>query len=186
MARSALWLSVAWAGALAAGGDLPRPVTTASPVRIWVDQIGYRTQGRKMAVIASDAPIPEGLPIELRSEAGDLAVWKLKDHPSALQPYNGGRRDPDSGDQVAQLDFSDFSAPGRYYFSLTGPDPVRSYKFNIAERPYRDAGLALWKAFYYNRADGEKLEKHGGRWNHGKAFLGPNQATEAKVYRWIP
>jgi hypothetical protein len=139
-----------------------------------------------MAVVAADSALPQDLPIELRDERGEKAVWKLKDHPQALQSFNGGGKDPDSGDFVAQLDFSDFAVPGRYCFVLGTPDPVRSYKFNISDRPYREAGLALWKAFYYNRADGEKLEKHGGLWNHGKAFLGPNQATEAKVYKWIP
>jgi hypothetical protein len=159
-------------------------VTTSSPIRIWVDQIGYRTTGRKMAVVATDGSPLDHLPIELRSEAGDKVVWKLEDHPAALQVFNGGRKDPDSGDVVAQLDFTEVVTPGRYYFALADSNPSRSYKFNIADRPYREAGLALWKAFYYNRADGEKLEKHAGIWNHGKAFLGPNQATEAKVYKW--
>jgi hypothetical protein len=177
-------LALVWIGA-AAPADLPSAVTTSSPVRIWVDQIGYRTAGKKMAVVASDTALAQDLPIELRDERGEKSVWKLKDHPQALQLFKGGQKDPDSGDFVAQLDFSDFTLPGRYCFVLGSQDPVRSYKFNISERPYREAGLALWKAFYYNRADGEKLEKHGGLWNHGKAFLGPNQATEAKVYKWI-
>lgn len=166
--------------------DLPPAVTAASPIRIWVDQIGYRTTGRKMAVVATEGSPLENLPIELRAETGDRVVWKLQDHPKALGVFNGGRRDPDSGDVVAQLDFTEFVTPGRYYFVLGDSNATRSYKFNIGDRPYREAGLALWKAFYYNRADGEKLEKHGGIWNHGKAFLGPNQATEAKVYKWIP
>jgi endoglucanase len=172
--------------AVAASGDLPSAVTVSSPIRIWVDQIGYRTNGKKMAVIASDRALPESLPIELRDEKGAKAVWRLEDHPKSYQPFGGGQKDPDSGDFVAQVDFTDFTLPGRYCFVLGSPDPVRSYRFNIADRPYREAGLAAWKAFYYNRADGEKLEKHGGLWSHGKAFLGPGQATEAKVYKWIP
>jgi endoglucanase len=185
MIKRSLWLFAVLMGA-GPRPDLPPVVTTASPLRIWVDQIGYRTAGRKMAVLASDSALPEEFQIELREDKGDKVVWKLIDHPKGLQPFNGGRKDGDSGDFVAQLDFSEFISPGRYYFAITSPAPVRSYRFNIAERPYRDAGLAAWKAFYYNRADGEKLEKHAGPWNHGKAFLGPNQATEAKVYRWIP
>lgn len=184
MVKWASILVLACCGA-ATPGDLPPPVAPGSPVRIWVDQIGYRASGRKMAVVASDAALPADLPIELRDERGGKTVWTLKDHPQALLVFNGGNKDPDSGDFVAQIDFSDFASPGRYCFVLGTSDPVRSYKFNIADRPYREAGLAAWKAFYYNRADGEKLEKHGGLWNHGKAFLGPNQATEAKVYKWI-
>ena len=164
-------------------GGLPA-VTTSSAIRIWVDQIGYRAQGRKMAVVASDAALPAALEIELRDAKTGAAVWKLKDNPQALAPFNGGNKDRDSGDFVAQLDFSSFATPGRYYFALLAPEKLRSYKFSIAENPYREAGLAAWKGFYYNRADGEKPEKYAGIWNHGKAFLGPNQATEAKVYRW--
>ena len=28
------------------------------------------------------------------------------------------------------------------------------------------------------------LQKYGGLWYHGKAFMGPGQATEARVYKW--
>jgi nitroreductase len=170
---------------LSARAAAPLPVVTASaPVRIWVDQIGYRVQGAKMAVVAADAPIPDRLQIELRDEKTNHAVWKLADNPAALRKFNGGNKDGESGDYISYLDFSDFRTPGRYYFAMTAPNKLRSYHFNIAENPYHAAGLAAWKAYYYNRADGEKLAKYAGLWTHGKAFLGPGQATEAKVYQW--
>jgi hypothetical protein len=172
--------------ALAQGAEVPPAVTPTSPIRVWVDQIGYRTAGRKMAVVASGEAIPDGLSIELREDKTGKAVWKSADHPDALKKFNGSQKDRDSDDFVAQLDFSDVKTPGRYYFAWAAPEPARSYRFSINDRPYRDAGLAAWKALYYNRADGEKLEKHGGLWTHGKAFLGPGQASEAKVYKWIP
>ena len=45
-----------------------RSSRASSPIRIWVDQIGYRTEGNKMAVIASDHASPDDLRIELRDE----------------------------------------------------------------------------------------------------------------------
>lgn len=168
----------------AAFGEIPPVVTWTSPIRIWVDQIGYRTDGNKMAVIASDDAIPDDLRIELRDEKSNRAVWKLSDHPEALTKFDHGNKDHESGDFVDHLDFSNFTAPGRYYLALTAPYQLRSYKFNIAKNPYFQSGLASWKAYYYNRADGEIPAKFGGLWNHGRAFLGPNQATEAKVYKW--
>ena len=164
--------------------EIPPAGTPSSPIRIWVDQVGYRPQGTKMAVVASGSSLPDDLQIELRDEKSDRAVWKLADHPKALSQFNNGKKDNESGDHIDHLEFTDFATPGRYYFVLTAPENIRSYKFNIAPNPYYLPGLAAWKAFYYNRADGEKLEKHGGLWNHGKAFMGPGQATEAQVYAW--
>ena len=105
----------------AAFGDIPPVVTRSSPIRIWVDQIGYRTDGNKMAVIASDQAIPDDLRIELRDEKSNRAVWKLSDHPAALTKFDHGNKDRESGDFVDQLDFSEFTAPGRYYLALTAP-----------------------------------------------------------------
>ena len=171
--------------ALSTHAAAPLPVVTASaPLRIWVDQIGYRTQGAKMAVVAANTPIPDGLQIELRNEKTNRAVWKLADNPHALVKFNGGNKDGESGDFIAHLDFSAVRAAGRYYFAMTAPNKLRSYYFQIAENPYHAAGLAAWKAYYYNRADGEKPPKYAGLWTHGKAFLGPNQAAQAHVYQW--
>src|SRR5579862_764768 len=171
---------------LGQAGDPPPPVTAASPLRLWVDQIGYRTAGRKMAVVASSGPIPDVLSIELRDDKTGKAVWTSVEHPDALKKVNGGQKDRDSDDFVSQLDFTEFKTPGRYYFAWAAPEAARSYRFAVADQPYREPGLSAWKAFYYNRADGEKLQKHGGLWHHGKAFLGAGQAGEAKVYKWIP
>jgi hypothetical protein len=168
----------------AAWGEEPAVVTRTSAIRIWVDQIGYRTHSPKMAVVASDSAIPDDLQIELRDEKTGSVVWKLADNPKALVKFGGGKKDGESGDYISHLDFSSFVTPGRYYFAMTAPNSMRSYKFNIATNPYREAGLAAWKGFYYNRADGEIPEKYGGQWTHGKAFLGPGQATEAKEYKW--
>ena len=66
----------------AAPGESFPVVTPSSTIRIWVDQIGYRTQGNKMAVIASDTALPDNPQIELRDEKTGRAVWKLSAHPT--------------------------------------------------------------------------------------------------------
>jgi len=166
-------------------GELPPAVTTKSPIRLWVDQIGYRTSGRKLAIVASDQALPQVLAIELRDAKTQAAVWNLKSKPEALKPFNNGAKDNDSKDFVAQLELSDFKMPGRYYLTIDNGGTIeRSYLFNIADNVYREAGLASWKAFYYQRADCGKPEKYAGVWNHAEDHTGPNQATEARIYKW--
>jgi hypothetical protein len=170
----------------APAGETDLPILTAkSPVHIWVDQIGFRTNARKIIVIASDKAIPAELEVELRDAKTQQAVWKSKDDSKALKPFNNGQKDGASGDFITQLDLSSFKTPGRYYLALLSPGtPGRSCMFNIGDNVYEAAGLAAWKAFYYQRADGEKPEKYAGVWNHGEAFHGPNQAKEARLYKW--
>ena len=178
-------LGVGAAGVAARAAEMPPAVTAESAVRVWVDQIGYRPQGRKVAIVASDPALPEDLALEVCEAGTGKAVWRLSDHPDALARWQGGKKDGESGEYTAQLDFSDLKAPGRYYVALASAKPVeRSYAFNIAADVYRAAGLAAWKGFYYNRADQAIPEKYGGPWTHGMCHRGPNQATEARVYKW--
>jgi len=167
------------------GGEQPAAVTAKSPVRLWVDQIGYRTSGRKLAVVAGDQALPASPAIELCDAKDGKVVWSLKDKPAALKPYNKGAKDNESGDFIAHLDLSDVKTPGRYYLTVeSGGKLERSCQFNIADGVYRDAALASWKGFYYQRADCEKPEKYAGVWNHGENHVGPNQAKEARIYKW--
>ena len=184
MKRLAVVLILAGWACSSAAAAAPPVVTRTSPIRIWVDQIGYRTAGPKLAVVASDTALPDGLQIELCDAQTDAVAWKLTDHPTALTKFANGNKDKESGEFLDHLDFSSFSIPGRYYLALTAPNNLRSYQFNLADNPYYAAGVAAWKAYYYNRADGEKPEKYAGLWSHGKAFMGPGQATEAQVYAW--
>lgn len=166
-------------------GSGPAVVKKTSPVRVWADQIGYRTKGPKMLVVAGTAELPKDLLFELCDAKTNAVVWNSKDNASAVIPFKNGQKDGESGDFVAHLDLSSFQKPGRYYVTYdAGGQKTRSFMFNIADDVYRDAGLAAWKSFYYQRADCDKPEKYAGVWNHGPAFLGPNQAKEAKIYKW--
>jgi hypothetical protein len=183
----AAWAVVGTCAALAAAADgLPPAVTPTSPLRVWVDQLGYRPAATKLAIIASDRPVPADLALEIRDAASGRTVWNLKDHAGALKPFKGGQKDGESGDFTAHLDFTDLDAPGRYYVAVQGAAGAeRSYRFTIAADVYRAPGFAAWKAFYYNRADTEKPERFAGPWNHKADHRGPNQAAQARVYRWV-
>ena len=161
---------------------MPPAVTDGSAVRVWVDQIGYRPDGRKIAIVASDQPLPADLALEVRDAATGKVAWRLADHAGALARWQGGQKDGESGEYTAQLDFSDLAAPGRYYVAIGAAE--RSYPFNVGADVYRAAALAAWKGFYYNRADQAIPEKYGGPWTHGLCHRGPNQATQARVYQW--
>ena len=39
--------------------------TDKSPVRVWVDQIGYRPDARKLLIVAADQPIPKDLDLQV-------------------------------------------------------------------------------------------------------------------------
>ncbi|HLX64983.1 MAG TPA: glycoside hydrolase family 9 protein [Planctomycetota bacterium] len=164
---------------------LPPAVTTKSVLRIWVDQFGYRTKGRKLVIVASDAAMPASLNIEMCDAATQTVVWESKQNPDWIKPYKNGAKDIESGDFVAHLDLSAFTKPGRYYLTVDiNGTKERSYLFNIGDEVYKQSGLAAWKAFYYNRADCEKPEKYAGLWSHGDNHKGPGQATEARIYKW--
>ncbi len=169
---------------LAFAAEMPPAVTAKSPVRIWVDQIGYRTASRKIVIVASDQPLPADLAIEVCDAKTLRPVWVLKDHAAALKPYKNGQKDGESGEYLAHLDLSDLKMPGRYFVAVVRQDRERSYAFSIGPDVYRAPGFASWKAFYYNRADHEIPEKYGGLWTHKMDHRGPNQATEARVYKW--
>lgn len=173
------------AAARCGAAEAPAPVTAASAVRVWVDQLGYRPAARKIVIVAGDQPLPADLALDVCDAATGKSVWSLKDHAGALTPYRGGQKDAESGDHVAHLDLTDLRAPGRYYVAVSSARPVqRSYFFRIADDVYRAAGHAAWKAFYYNRADVGKPAKYGGLWTHEPDHRGPNQATAARVYAW--
>ncbi|MBI3948188.1 MAG: glycoside hydrolase family 9 protein [Armatimonadetes bacterium] len=177
--------AVAFQAQRGSGAEVIRPVTPQSPIRVWVDQIGYRTRARKIAIVASDQPLPHPLALEAQNVDTREVVWRTADHANAVRPFGKGGRDAESGEYVAHLDFTDLQTPGRYAVVVrAGGKAERSYRFRIAGDVYRDSSLAAWKAFYFQRADTAKPEKHAGPWSHGIPHRGPDQATQARVYRW--
>ena len=167
---------------------LPAAVTPKSPLRVWVDQIGYRATGRKLLIVAASQAVPEKPNLELVDYKSGQTVWKLADHADAYKIFKDNKKDGESGDFVAQLDLTAFQTPGRYYVKITtggaGETVERSYLFNIADNVFLDVGRASWKSFYFQRATGEKPEKFAGPWNDGPQYMGKDQSPEAHEYIW--
>jgi len=170
------------------GAEMPSPITTNSRVRVWVDQLGYRPTAKKFLIVASDKPLPttnDRIGFDVVDARTGKTVWTSLDHPDALKPFRNGQKDKESVEYLAHLDLTKFQRTGRYYVAIRGGgDKQRSYQFNIDKDVYQPAAKAAWRMFYFNRADTQKLEKHAGPWHHKLAHNGPNQATQARVYKW--
>lgn len=178
---------IGWETSPLCGQDKPAPtgVQLTGAVKVFVDQIGYRTNGRKVAILGSPDALPEKITAKLIDVKTGKEVWKSEGKENAIRIFKNNQKDGESGDYVAHLDFSDFKTPGRYQAVVNaGGEESKSYEFNIADNVYRDAGLAAWRSLYYQRADTELPEKYAGPWAHKADHRGPNQATEARVYKW--
>ncbi|GMV80346.1 MAG: hypothetical protein AMXMBFR7_15300 [Planctomycetota bacterium] len=183
--RKALIVPMVLAWNLLFAAEPPPLVTQKTPVRVWVDQIGFRPSARKLLVVASDAALPAGQAFELCEAESGKTVLAADELAKRLKVSNGGQKDGASGDFVTHLDLSDFETPGRYYVKYqAGGGAVRSCAFNIAPDVYKETGLAAWKSIYWQRADCEKPAPYAEDWTHGPAFLGPKQAKEAQRYVW--
>lgn len=176
--------------AINAKGDMPTGsewtiVSTGFGPKIIVNQVGYRTSGRKVAILASPTPAPDNIRVSILDSKTGNVVWKLDDNPNALKKFGEDGKDNESGDYVSHLDFSTLSKPGSYYIltDIDG-DQGKSFEIVIADNVYRDAGLATWRALYFQRSDTELPEKYAGPYAHKLDHCGPGQATEARVYRW--
>lgn len=125
-----------------------KPPTQNCPFDIYVNQAGYKLRGEKRAV----APF-EVENFSLADKKGNIC-------------YNGRGRhlffDSLSGDDVWELDFSDFSAPGTYRV-ISGN--YRSAEFTLSDSVYKYPLDAVCKAFYYLRCD-ELTEKYAGEYHH--------------------
>lgn len=163
--------------------SLPPALTGKSEIRVWVDQMGYRPATRKLAIIASDKALPEDLHAILYDAKTLAPVWDSESHGKSVTLFHDNKKDAESAEFVAHIDFTDFRTPGRYFFVLNGA-PERSYQFNIASDVYSASATAAWRMFYYQRCDTELPEKFAGPWGHGLDHHGPNQATAAREYKW--
>lgn len=118
----------------------PTPTSTPKPVaRISVNQTGYFPNAPKHAVIVSDSRTP--------------LDWQLTD--SQGNPLLAGKTivfggDEASGENVHQIDFSAFTAPGNGYILQVGE--VQSYPFDISLSTYATLKKDALSYFYLNRS----------------------------------
>jgi hypothetical protein len=151
---------------------------------IVVDQFGYLTKSRKVAVIRAPqigydsfvkfAPGKSYALIELPS--GKI----VKTAPPTT--WNRGNTDSASGDKAWWFDFSDIEASGRYAV-VDLESGIRSADFSIGEHVYKDVMKHALRAFFYQRAGFEKKpEFAGAAWADKADHLGPGQDSETRPW----
>jgi hypothetical protein len=134
------------------------PVGTVS-VELHVDNAGWRTGDRKVAVLVDRAAAT----VEVRRIADGATTGEYTS--SALAT------DEDSGDAYATVDFSDQTEPGDYYLYLPAED-LRSYTFAIRDTAFAAVGAAAMKSFYFQRCNHDKAEAYAHAWSDATCHTG--------------
>ncbi len=128
------WLLLAVLGVLIA----PAPVSEPPSVAIKVDQVGYLTDGSKVAFVASSSP------------ASAFAVRRAADGKVVFSGVPAAPvDDADSGDRVQALDFSAVRTPGSYYLEVPGVGG--SWPFAIGGDTYARTYYLAMRSYYGQR-----------------------------------
>jgi hypothetical protein len=130
-----------------------------------VDQFGYRTADRKIAVVRSSqvgvgspSTFVAGPTYALVDEGSGQRVLE-----AAPVPNGGGATDPSSGDRTWQFDFSSITAAGQYHV-LDETTGVRSASFRIADDVYSSVLQQAVRMFYYQRDTAKPATYAGAGW----------------------
>ncbi len=130
---------------------------------IHINQIGYKNNDKKIAVIKGSFKA---------FEVVDAATGKAV----LTKDLSGKVTDESSGDTVCYADFSEVTASGNYYISVT--DLGKSFNFNIGDNKlFTEVNDSMLKALYYQRC-GIKLDaKFAGQYTHNACHT-----AKAKLY----
>lgn len=151
---------------------------------IKVDQFGYRTGDRKVAVISNPIigynnsnPFTPGSIYQIRNWINDEVVYS-----GNIVTWNGGATDAQSGDKVWWFDFSSVNVPGTYYaYDVTRN--VRSYQFEITDHVYLNILKQAARVFYYQRCGTPKsLPYAQSGWTDDACHDGSLQDTDCRLY----
>lgn len=169
----------------------PRHFIYAAPPTIskfiHIDQFGYKTQSKKIAVISdpivgfnsSDAFTPSvgTNQYQLRKWNDDAVVFT-----GTISAWNNGATDATSGDRAWWFDFSAVTTAGEYYVFDVGNN-VGSYKFKIDDNVYNDILKAAMRMYYYNRCNATKQMPYteSTKWVDGASFIGNRQDKNARA-----
>ena len=124
---------------------------------ISVNQVGYLTNLAKTATLGDDKSdvYPFSQPIELSGSYDFELVAANSDEVVFTGKTGEAFENPDSGETVCKIDFSEFKTPGRYYLRIKGRD-WRSFEFEIGDNIYQDKTHDLLtnslNFFYQNRS----------------------------------
>lgn len=124
---------------------------------IKVDQFGYRTTDKKVAVISNPVigynntnPFTPGSSYQVRRWSDDAVVYS-----GTITSWNAGATHSQSGDKVWWFDFTNVNVVGSYYvFDVT--NNVRSYQFDINDNVYYNTMKQAIRVFYYQRCGSSK------------------------------
>ena len=125
---------------------------------ISVNQIGYYSNLAKIATLGDN----QGDPLYGMTKitlSKDSYEFELVDAKTGTVAYTGttGKKffDPDSGDNVCKIDFSEYTTAGEYYLRIKGEE-WRSFKFYIGDNIYSDSTHDMLtnalNYFYQNRS----------------------------------
>lgn len=150
---------------------------------IKVDQFGYPTLSRKIAVIShpvqgynSNAPFTPGSLYRVKRTTDNGTVFA-----SPLLPWNGGATHSQSGDKVWWFDFSAVTAPGTYYI-YDSLNQVRSYTFDISDCVYEEVLKHAMRTFYYQRCGTPKISPYADNaWTDVACHTGTQQDHDCRL-----
>jgi endoglucanase len=177
--------NIDWKNGLTIGPNGPIPA-------IVVDQFGYLTKSKKVAVIrAPQVGYDSSFSFEPGKSYG-LIELSTGNVVKAASPavWNAGIADPISGDKVWWFDFSEIEAPGKYVVADL-EKKIHSTEFSIGDHVYKDVMKQAVRAFFYQRAGFQKAPKFAGSaWADGASHLGAGQDPESRPWHegraWNP
>jgi hypothetical protein len=148
---------------------------------IMVDQFGYLTNAKKVAVLrtphtgydgsSNNLFWPQQLSVVNSATGAVVTSWWPTE-------WNAQATDPSSGDQVWYYDFSSVTAPGTY--EIVDTNGQRSARFEIGDNVYRNVLIQAVRMFYYQRMGQAKSASNAGlNWADGASNMGPGQDTQA-------
>lgn len=151
---------------------------------IKVDQFGYLTTGKKIAIISDpqagynvSTPYTPDNTYRLRRESDSITVFI-----SNIQPWNNGSTHSQSGDKVWWFDFSNFVDQGTYYV-YDSINNTRSFTFDIDACVYNTPLVQAMRTFYYQRCGIAKTSQHaGGAWADAACHIASQQDTDCRLY----
>lgn len=159
-----------------------KPKNTTTFIKI--DQLGYRVNAQKVAVISdpqigfnsgeSFQPSTAQNQYEVRNWETDEVVFS-----GTITPWKNGQTDQLSGDKAWWFDFSSVKTPGNYYIYDSGKK-VGSYNFYIGNEVYNDLLKAAMRFFFYQRQACDRPEQFAGKWADGPTWTKALQDTEAR------
>lgn len=128
-------------------------------LKIHVDQLGYRRDSRKLAVVASDEPLK-----------GPVSLVNVDNSTSVELLFYATGEDTYSGDTLWTLDFSHIQEKGRYFIEFYNNS--RSPVFTISDSVYNDAFHDMIRMFYFQRCGCALEARHAGPYTHDCCHTG--------------